>query len=1022
MRKKISLLYLIFWCTINLAQPNSPFIQKFTNKEYGKKSNPEIYCVLQNQENSIIAGTSNGVLVYNGHQWDFTGVKEGYVTALAKTSSGKIMLGAVGEFGELQKKGDGSYVYKSYSKKLNLYETVWKVHCIGEKSYFQTETNLYVFENGEQIASIKAETTFHISFLVNSKILIRQRDKGLFELQNNRLVLIDSSAQMKSNGVFAVFENQGKLHYFFRDENSTIPYEKSIYGGIRLKDNKFLIYTLQDGIYILDSSFKIINHISQQKGLSDNDIKNAYQAQDGNIWLGTNNGLSLIEYQSNLSFYNRTHGIEGDVQDVAFNDAQMFVASSKGLLLETENGFENTGNLVSVWDILLLDKRIIYASSDGIFEWKKDKTIRLLNGNFNNIEAINGKLILAGPTGVTICDEQFNILHAFSVPISRSLNIYNDTQTHEIWIGTVASGVIRLFPNYTIDIYNDMDGLNTAWVKPMKSFENKLVFATKDGMQRFVPEEEVKASITEELRKDSSNYRGFFETIGSADEISSMFYFNNKKIVVIENEIKYVNKNTYVNSPYTYLDFGRINQTKEFNGSVFICTSEGLLVLEKGLTLPQTKMEASIQSILIHKKLIDFSKPISLTHDDNDIFISFQSPFYLHGSLVSYRSLLEGYDDTWTDYSSAADRSFNNLREGTYTFKLQAKNSLGYYSQVVSYTFSIQPPWYRTVYAYVIYFVGFICFFLFSIKLSRKHLQKKNDALELIVKERTSEIVHQKDLIEEKHSEITNSINYAERIQSALMTNEEHWQGFSKNHFILFRPRDVVSGDFYWAYQNDEHAIWAAADCTGHGVPGAFMSMLGISFLNEIVIEGKQTQPAQILNALRSKIIKSLEQKGGNNERKDGMDIALCSLNKKTNVLTYAGANNPLILITKNEEKAKSLDDAKMLSENNTYLVTLTANKMPVGKYVSEEKSFTQHDITMEDDDMIYCFSDGFQDQFGGVDGKKFMIKRFKQELLHLYINSVPNQKEALNTIFENWLITGNTEQIDDVCVVAIRF
>ena len=164
MRKKTPLFYLIFWFTITLAQPTSPFIQKFTNKEYGKKSNPETYCIQQDQQNNIIAGTSNGVLIYNGHQWNFIGVKEGYVTALAKTASGKI--------------------------------------------------------------------------------LIRQCDKGLFELQNNHLVLVDSSDQMKTNGVFAIFENQGKLHYFFRNENSTIPYEKSIYGGIRLKDGKFLIYTL----------------------------------------------------------------------------------------------------------------------------------------------------------------------------------------------------------------------------------------------------------------------------------------------------------------------------------------------------------------------------------------------------------------------------------------------------------------------------------------------------------------------------------------------------------------------------------------------------------------------------------------------------------------------------------------------------------------------------------------------------------------------------------------------------------
>ncbi|MFN5416908.1 MAG: PP2C family protein-serine/threonine phosphatase, partial [Flavobacteriia bacterium] len=216
-------------------------------------------------------------------------------------------------------------------------------------------------------------------------------------------------------------------------------------------------------------------------------------------------------------------------------------------------------------------------------------------------------------------------------------------------------------------------------------------------------------------------------------------------------------------------------------------------------------------------------------------------------------------------------------------------------------------------------------------------------------------------------------------------------------------------------------AIWTAADCTGHGVPGAFMSMLGIGFLNEIVIEGKNFEPNQILNLLRSKIINSLQQKGSSEERKEGMDISLCCWDKKSNTIKFAGANNPLILITQNEEKALSLGDDKMLTNEGKFLITIGADKMPVGKYVNDEKSFSQKEFALDTGDVFFSFSDGFPDQFGGADGKKYMIKRFKNFLLEQKVDAVSDYKLLLENEFQSWLKTGNAEQIDDICVVGVK-
>ena len=295
-----------------------------------------------------------------------------------------------------------------------------------------------------------------------------------------------------------------------------------------------------------------------------------------------------------------------------------------------------------------------------------------------------------------------------------------------------------------------------------------------------------------------------------------------------------------------------------------------------------------------------------------------------------------------------------------------------------------------------------------------------------------SQLKKQQDEINEKHQEILDSINYAERIQKALLDNQEHWDSISE-HFILFKPRDVVSGDFYWAYSfftqskndvtlslskskseelsvlrqaqddNSEFVVWAAADCTGHGVPGAFMSMLGVGFLNEIVAEGGETDAANILNKLRAKIIKALEQKGSTSEQKDGMDIALCVWNKTTNTLQYAGANNPLVII------------------RGAGIIEFKGDKMPIGKHLLHDRNFTAHEIQLQKGDVIYTFTDGFQDQFGGEQGKKYMVKRMKE---FLKINAhlpMQEQHELLNQEIEHWMKIGKTEQIDDICLIGVR-
>jgi len=297
-------------------------------------------------------------------------------------------------------------------------------------------------------------------------------------------------------------------------------------------------------------------------------------------------------------------------------------------------------------------------------------------------------------------------------------------------------------------------------------------------------------------------------------------------------------------------------------------------------------------------------------------------------------------------------------------------------------------------------------------KKTNELLQHKNG--EIIFQR--DEIEKQKDIIEEKHKEIKDSINYAKRIQSAILTSDEHWQQCFTQHFIFFKPKDVVSGDFYWLGVLDEEknkkVIWAVADCTGHGVPGAFMSMIGNAFLNEIIIENKTSEPEVILNILRDKIIKTLDQKNSENFKdsglnmKDGMDISLCVLDTEKNELTFAGANNPIWIVRNNKS-------------NSPELIELKADKMPIGSFTEELRSFKSESFSLVKGDIIYAFSDGFPDQFGGPKGKKFKYKQLEQKLLSIFNLPLHQQKEELKQTFEDWKI--DYEQTDDVCVIGVQ-
>ena len=280
--------------------------------------------------------------------------------------------------------------------------------------------------------------------------------------------------------------------------------------------------------------------------------------------------------------------------------------------------------------------------------------------------------------------------------------------------------------------------------------------------------------------------------------------------------------------------------------------------------------------------------------------------------------------------------------------------------------------------------IGFFLMLLLAFFIFRSYKQKKKSNL----------------LLAEKNKEITDSITYAKRIQNAILPSDTTVKEYLPNNFVLYLPKDIIAGDFYWLERKDDNILFAAADCTGHGVPGAMVSVVCNNALNRTVREYGLTNPAEILNKTREIVVQEFEK--SDEDVKDGMDISLCCLDLSGSyaILQWAGANNPLWIIRKHE------------------LIEVKPNKQPIGK-TDNPLSFTTHEIQLQKGDTIYVFTDGFADQFGGPKGKKFMYKPFKELLLSIQNKTMEEQKIVLEQHFENW--RGNIEQVDDVCVIGVR-
>ncbi len=394
---------------------------------------------------------------------------------------------------------------------------------------------------------------------------------------------------------------------------------------------------------------------------------------------------------------------------------------------------------------------------------------------------------------------------------------------------------------------------------------------------------------------------------------------------------------------------------------------------------------------------ITHAKTITLSWRDYFFSFEFAGLEFSNPARNGYMYMMEGFDESWVEAGDRRFVTYTNLDPGEYTFRVKASNNDGTWNgKIAEVRIIITPPFWRTTWFYTLCGVTLVLSAWGFIRRRERQLRKEKEVLETKVTERTFELQQEKEKVTAAHKDIRDSINYAKRIQYALLAHDELLQANLSQHFILFKPKDVVSGDFYWATRQGEKFYLAVCDSTGHGVPGAFMSLLNISFLNEAIIEKKMEQPGEVFDYVRRRLIENISQEGG----QDGMDAILACFDRASNTITYAAAHN-----------------APLIVRNKEFLQPET-DKMPVGKGEKQDH-FRTRTIEAQPGDMLYLYTDGFADQFGGPAGKKFKETNLRTLLASIAHLPVEEQKLQLDETFENW--RGELEQIDDTLVIGVR-
>ncbi len=804
------------------------------------------------------------------------------------------------------------------------------------------------------------------------------------------------------NGIIMFNPNNPFIHYPSANKST----QESVFGMVEDRKGNFWFTTYGNGISKYDG--KDFTYFDESDGIGDNRFFDVIESHQGHLWFASA-GHGIVKYDgSNFEVFDKNKGFENArvFQVIEDNQGNIWCCTS--------------GHGIVKYDGSKFEK---FTKKDGmpgntVMSVLQDGKNHLWIGTFGNGlgKYENGKFIDYNKT--------------YKIPVKSVRGITSDNQG-KLWFGTAAFGVFtieKLLHDSAVCRYiNKNDGLSSNNVYTLIVDRNRQLWVgTEKGIDKVVLDAQGNIVHIDNYSK-AEGFIGVETSInGSMEDSQGNLWF--ASLIGVSKYIPGIEKKN-TEPPATHIT--------------------GIDLFYKETAWEQYSDSLGFRGM---------PATLKLPHNKNHLTFQYTGICLTNPAKVRYKFKLEGLDEHWSPVTSKREAVYANIPPGDYVFKVMAMNNDGVWNtKPTKFAFSVQPPFWQTP-VFIIATAFFLVLLVFIyIRLRIRNLRKAKHRLAYRVQERTKELLIQKKEIEEKNEElgqvneelnaqkaeiiaqrdlvetqkntlertykqVTDSILYAEKIQRAVMPKEEYLNKLFPEHFVFYKPLHIVSGDFYWAIKKEHMLLFAVADCTGHGVPGGFMSMLGVALITDIVNKPYVNHPDIALNQLRESIIRSLRQKGVTGEQKDGMDIALCALDTETMELEYAGANNPIYLST-NLDSAKKIhsdypNKIRIHYYNACTLVEIMPDKMPIAIF-ENMNNFSRITLQLHQGDMLYLFSDGYLDQFGGPKSRKFTRDSFK-ELIASVVNKTANkQLHTIEGTFFEW--KGTHKQVDDILIMGIR-
>lgn len=859
-----------------------------------------------------------------------------------------------------------------------------------------------------------------------------EEDTTLLQVKELSYIKIQSVKEAFSPSTFWIGTEDAGLYLLTITESLAVAKQIGKEVGLNLEniqdiakgsDSSLWISTFTSGLIKLNFSdikngvLQSFEKYNKNSGFNADFVKSAFIDNEGNLWIGTyGSGFALSTNQALEFNVLDKSGIGRNITALASNDSLLWLGGESGILqintATNQKKYLNTQNGLPADNITSLFYRggILWAGTmnNGVYKYvmgSKSFTSYFRTGNSisNSINFITGdaeNIYLATKNGIFSINiktgQQFQYNTLNGLPHNNIEHLYIDSDSRLLF-STKTNGIYEVNERGEVQEYFSIGKYELDFNSLTQDFKGNIWAATfGQGVFIVLNDTVINITVRDGLK---SNY------CYSVVSVDSQTVWIGHRLGISKIDINTLAISTFDTDNGITGDCNENAALVNMDNILFIGTTDGLIKYNINLGKQQPRNpKPNILKVFVSDKEYDFRKPIVLPYSAYKLRIEFVGLTYADPKSVRYQYKLEGYDLDWSELSDTRSALYPRIEDGQYTFLLKAYGSNGEaYETPVSFTIRVKLPVWKTWWFITLLIIMVILTIIAVIKYREKKQRQIQEYLELRLDERTREVVEQKEEIEVKNRDITDSINYAQRIQASILPPIKRLQLNFSGSFIFYQPRDIVSGDFYWFDRiNDNKFIIVCADSTGHGVPGAFMSMIGTTLIKDICMREEINSPSAMLMELDSELRATLNQNIEVEQSNDGMDIIVCEIDVKTNYLRYASAMRPMIVYRNGEQ------------------IYVKGSRSSVGgQYDKEDKIFKDEGIQLGKGDLIYMFSDGYPDQFGGSVGKKFKMARLKNLLRDIYQKPMEEQYEYVKSTFNLW--REEFEQVDDVLFMGIK-